>query len=64
MTGTYIVALELVSRIEVEVEADNDEDAIQVAFTNFDANFQDYTTEIQHGEWDAEVVDGPEEEEG
>lgn len=53
----FIVALELASRIEIDAEADNEEDAIQRAFAHFDANFQYYTTEIQHGEWDAEVVD-------
>lgn len=61
MAGTYIVALELVSRIDIDVEADDDEDAIQKAFEHFDGHFEDYSTEIKHGEWDAEVVEGPEE---
>lgn len=60
MAETYIVALELLSRVDVEVEADNEEDAIQKAFTHFDLNFECYSTTIRLGEWDAEIVQGPE----
>lgn len=63
MAGTYIVALELVSRVDIDVEADSEEDAIQKAFVKFDSNFElDYATEVKLGEWEAEIVEGPKEE--
>jgi hypothetical protein len=61
MAGTYIVALELVSRVDIDVEANDEEDAIQKAFEHFDLNFESYSIAIRTGEWEAEVVEGPEE---
>jgi hypothetical protein len=62
MAGAYIVALELVSRVDIDVEADSEEDAIQKAFVKFDSNFEfDYATEVKLGEWEAEIVEAPKE---
>lgn len=60
--GKYIVAMELVSRVYVEVEAYS-EDVVTAAWERLTQHFDDYADQAQWGEWEGEVVERPDEEE-
>lgn len=62
MAGKYIVALELVTRLDIQVDADNEDDAENRALDYFETHFEEYTVDIKYGQWDTEVVQHPKED--
>ena len=62
MAGSYIVALELATRLDIQVNADNEDDAEEQALNYFTEHFDEYIVDIKCGQWDGEVVQRPEEE--
>jgi hypothetical protein len=56
MAHVYIVAMELASRIDVDVEADSEDEAIDKAHDKLTEQFDAYRSQIKYGVWEAEVV--------
>jgi hypothetical protein len=56
MAHVYIVAMELVSRIDIDVEADSEDEAIDKAHDKLTEKFDSYRDQIKYGVWETEVV--------
>lgn len=64
MAHVYIVAMELVSRIDIDVEADSEDEAVDKAHDKLTEKFDSYRTQIKYGVWEAEVVQEYADEDG